>query len=787
MRGALLRSPQPLIRLRPIGGAVLQIGLLLLMLMILASALAEQVRGLSLVWLIPFILVGLGLGWILARSRLAGWAAGISLSLTYLVFVLFWVGQLASLLGNLYNSLLRNIGVALTDYKASDFSSLLPILESIWLGISIPFIRIYQWGVILLKGEPAYDPLVTAMLGSALVFALTAWAAWAVRRKAQPLIAILPAGTLLLVVLYLTKSPTVSLVAFLAIMLFLSALVSHRSNVQDWEARGTGYAEDIHFDLFWVVGVMVIVLSMAAYLASTLSVETIYDFSRRFIPKSSSQVENLAESLGIDLGPAEIDPFGELRNPGLPRNHLVQAGPDLSKEQVMTIGVAGLSPIPEADGTFSAPRLYWRGLTYDLYTGRGWRSSQTSSTSYPAGEANPGEPAPDGQQIIQEIRRVGDPETDEEMILYAAGMPVNLDQARQVAWRSSQDIFGVSGQARQYQAVSLLNEVPEDALRHAQGAYPDWVLERYLQLPDNLPERVRRLALQVTSAAPSSYDRALAIEKYLRTFPYSLDVPSPPPGREVSDYFLFDLQRGYCDYYATSMVVMSRAAGLPARLVIGYASGAYDPADNRYHVTAADAHSWVEVFFPGYGWIGFEPTGGLPAIDRASASDLPPTQPPDPSQFPGFNFSAWLNRLPLLRLTLISLLAAGLVILAWFLLDRMLLLKRPPQAAVVSLYHRLLKKGQRLPFRLQPSQTPYEISTGMGAQLDRLAESSPFLQVIHPGSDEIADLTEVYVRTAYSPEPPGAADRRQAVRTWGRLRWRLWLAKWLRRIQRTAV
>ncbi len=417
------------------------------MLVILASALAEQVRGLSLVWLIPFTLVGLGLGWIAARSRLAGWAAAISLSLIYLVFVLFWVGQLASLLGNLYNSLLKNIGFALTDYKASDFSSLLPILESIWSGISIPFIRIYQWGVILLKGETAYDPLVTAMLGSALVFALAAWAAWAVRRKAQPLIAILPAGTLLLVVLYLTKSPTVSLVVFLAIMLFLSALVSHRSNVQDWEARGTGYAEDIHLDLYWVVGVMVIMLSMAAYLASTLSMETIYDFSRRFLPRSNSQVENLAESLGIDLSPAEIDPFGELRNPGLPRNHLVQAGPDLSKEQVMTIGVAGLSPIPGADGTFSAPRLYWRGLTYDLYTGRGWRSSQTSSTSYPAGEANPAEPAPDGQQIIQEIRRVGDPETNEEMILYAAGMPVNLDQARQVAWRSSQDIFGVSGRS----------------------------------------------------------------------------------------------------------------------------------------------------------------------------------------------------------------------------------------------------------------------------------------------------------------------------------------------------
>ena len=76
----------------------------------------------------------------------------------------------------------------------------------------------------------------------------------------------------------------------------------------------------------------------------------------------------------------------------------------------------------------------------------------------------------------------------------------------------------------------------------------------------------------------------------------------------MADYFLFDLKTGYCDYYATSMIVMARAVGLPARLVIGYANGDYDPVKAEYVIREADAHSWVEVYFAGAGWVEFEPT-----------------------------------------------------------------------------------------------------------------------------------------------------------------------------------
>ena len=119
----------------------------------------------------------------------------------------------------------------------------------------------------------------------------------------------------------------------------------------------------------------------------------------------------------------------------------------------------------------------------------------------------------------------------------------------------------------------------------------------------------------MTGSEPTPYDRVRSIERYLRTFPYTLDVPHPPASRDLVDYFLFDLKEGYCDYYASAMVVLARAAGIPARLAIGYASGDYNEKSRRFMVTGADAHSWVEVDFPNTGWVPFEPTASRPLLE----------------------------------------------------------------------------------------------------------------------------------------------------------------------------
>jgi transglutaminase-like putative cysteine protease len=170
-----------------------------------------------------------------------------------------------------------------------------------------------------------------------------------------------------------------------------------------------------------------------------------------------------------------------------------------------------------------------------------------------------------------------------------------------------------------YQVLSSLTGVDQESLREAGTDYPDWVVPRYLQLPESLPERVRLLAEQLTEGLDSPYDKAVAIEGALRKIPYDDQIEGPALRQDGVDYFLFEVRAGYCDYYASSMVVLLRSVGVPARYVRGYSEGKSE--DGVYHLLESDGHAWPEVYFPGYGWIEFEPTGGEPALVRPSSQD----------------------------------------------------------------------------------------------------------------------------------------------------------------------
>lgn len=137
------------------------------------------------------------------------------------------------------------------------------------------------------------------------------------------------------------------------------------------------------------------------------------------------------------------------------------------------------------------------------------------------------------------------------------------------------------------------------------------IYENYLQLPEQLPQRVRDLAASLTASADNNYDKAKAIEKYLAlNYSYNLDVPPVPRDRDFVDFFLFDQTEGYCTYFASAMAILARCAGLPARYVEGYMLPP-DPVEtggNMFIVTNMQAHAWVEIYFEGYGWLPFEPT-----------------------------------------------------------------------------------------------------------------------------------------------------------------------------------
>lgn len=137
----------------------------------------------------------------------------------------------------------------------------------------------------------------------------------------------------------------------------------------------------------------------------------------------------------------------------------------------------------------------------------------------------------------------------------------------------------------------------------------DSIYVRYLQLPKELPQRVNKLASEITSASDNDYDRVKAIETYLsKNYKYTLKPGNVPDDRDFVDYFLFDSKQGYCTYYASAMTVLVRSIGIPARYVEGYILPSKPVSGNSYEVTNKEAHAWVEVYFEGFGWISFEPT-----------------------------------------------------------------------------------------------------------------------------------------------------------------------------------
>ncbi len=131
---------------------------------------------------------------------------------------------------------------------------------------------------------------------------------------------------------------------------------------------------------------------------------------------------------------------------------------------------------------------------------------------------------------------------------------------------------------------------------------------RYLQLPEDLDPRIANLATEITAKGKSTLEKAAMVETYLkRNYKYTLNLVWTPGPQPVST-FLFDAKSGHCEYFASSMVILLRTAGIPTRLINGFLMGEYNPVGQDFIVRESDAHSWVEVYVPARGWVEFDPT-----------------------------------------------------------------------------------------------------------------------------------------------------------------------------------
>ncbi|MBA3871401.1 MAG: DUF3488 domain-containing protein [Anaerolineae bacterium] len=256
---------------------------------------------------------------------------------------------------------------------------------------------------------------------------------------------------------------------------------------------------------------------------------------------------------------------------------------------------------------------YWRGYAFDHYDGRNWSESDNTLRPYYAGRSGRFSLNfnPTGQKTFVQTFYVAH---DMPNVLWAGGKPLAaFFPSRELALDTSGGIkTGEALQAGTVYSIESTNRIFEpDSLRQATGTMPEIIRSHYSQLPDTTTARTRELAESLTKDKATTYDKVIAVRDYvMNTYPYDYFPPAQPPNTDAVDQFLFVDKRGVCEHFTSAMVVLLRAAGIPARFVVGYGSGTYNAITGYYEVHANDAHAWVEVYFPGLEWVPFDPTPG---------------------------------------------------------------------------------------------------------------------------------------------------------------------------------
>lgn len=278
-----------------------------------------------------------------------------------------------------------------------------------------------------------------------------------------------------------------------------------------------------------------------------------------------------------------------------------------------------------------ANEQYWKIETKNTYTSKGWEqvSVDDSQTSYTPG-MEIGEITGQGN-VEATTQQLADLKVSEDFsfIVYPYGMNkvyATKDVVFQYfegAGKYSTEIGGKEGVLDSYQVEFTEPDYSLKKLRATRMEDFSEVAEdltQYLQLPEELPERVEELAKNITENQESVYEKTKAIERYFgrNGFVYTQQgVAIPKAGDDYVDQFLFDTKQGYCDNFSTSMVVMLRSIDIPARWVKGFAPGEFvlnDEGEKVYQITNNEAHSWVEAYMPGIGWMPYEPTIGFSSL-----------------------------------------------------------------------------------------------------------------------------------------------------------------------------
>ena len=428
-----------------------------------------------------------------------------------------------------------------------------------------------------------------------------------------------------------------------------------------------------------------------------------------FPPGDNEQTANTAE-LAIDFSP-----------------------PPNTEQTVMWVSVNDPPPpqsemIPDE----AIEQYYWRSEIFITYNGQNWQAADIVPLQDV--EFSEGTPLPGRRQITQSYEITvshGDK-------LFAINKPIRTEPPGLLhALAVDNDPIPV-GEISEYQVISWVVDLDSRELRNIDyRETPQVIYDSYLQLPDSLPKRVIDLSNGLTSQAETRFEKTMRIQDYLRsTYLYDLNTPAPPAGQDVVDYFLFDAPSGFCSHYASAMVVMLRSVGVPARLVTGYAHGEYFASRNAYRVPSSAAHAWVEVYFPIYGWVEFEPTPTRSAHPYENLTEwdvrddqLSPTAASTNQKFPFL----W-----------ISFAAIGMILIG-FAVSRVLQYRASiiETSPVLKYYWKLRNLLEKAGIKTDPGTTPNEF----------LREAQPILENTTRLMLALTLLTQRYNQDRFGPHP----------------------------------
>ena len=514
-------------------------------------------------------------------------------------------------------------------------------------------VRSIIWGRVLSSGGRGEDILLFVLVLCLLCWALCYASAWMLFRRGWLWRPVLACAIVALVnYTYVAPKPTTQFFVFLGAALVLLVYQNVLAHQISWADKQIEFPDFLPLRFVWAASLVCgALILLTSWLPGNVSVD-----------KAAASWQLLSRPFKMVREQWE-DAFSTIvASPGTgggsftARSVTLGGARVLSDQLVMTVRSLSFD--------------YWRAVAFDSYNGTGWQNTtgELARSALGAGAAEQARTLinPDESLALRDVRarkevaQVVELAYDRKDDLLMVGgkalsfsLPVQVEHAIDASGQPNFDDLallvapGGLREGQTYTVTALVSQADVASLRTVGSDYPEWVRERYLQISESVTERTIARAREIVAAAGATnpYDQAIALQSFLRSFPYNENIATPPAGRDLVDYFLFDMRSGYCDYYASSMVIMLRSLGVPARLVQGYAGGTFDSQRGVYEVRESIAHSWPEVYFPGFGWERFEPTPAsytstplrplvpVGSLGEDTGDDFARGQFPDPGRF----------------------------------------------------------------------------------------------------------------------------------------------------------